>query len=264
MMKIAFSTNACPKWSWNETIAAARDSGYHGIEICLIGHRANLPGMLGSNEELKNSRLEIPCLASSVDLQNDLETAMEVGEDSIRLAGGLGVPFVRIAGDKNFVPGKNSFPRLQVKEGLEILGMIARRNGVTLLIETNGHLSDSRLLSDLLDEVGEQAIGILWNVHHPFRYFNEPPKLTAARLGKTIKYLHVEDSMVSSSKINDPMPGEGDIPVKRVLEALLDLGYNGWISLDWPKSSLPELEEPGVVISRFIKSMQHYLQELQG
>ena len=32
-MKIAFSTLACPDWSWQDITSAAKDFGYDGVEV---------------------------------------------------------------------------------------------------------------------------------------------------------------------------------------------------------------------------------------
>ena len=272
-MKIAFSTLGCPGWSWSETVVSAKDLGYDGIELRGLEQQMYLPKatlltgnhLQATKEHLKKSNLQLSCLASACYLHDsDFEAKLQEGEDYIDLAAKLGVPFVRVLGDAGPDPGINPYPRPQVKEGLQILGKSARSKGVTVLIETNGHLADSRLLADLLEDVNEPGVGILWDIHHPYRFFNEQPETTAARLGKAIKYIHMKDSKSEKGKIKYCILGAGDLPVRKILEVLLNQNYNSWLSLEWVKKWNPDLEEPGIVFPHFITAIQRYLKEITG
>lgn len=270
-MKLAFSTLGCPDWSWNETVATAKDLGYDGIELRGIEHQMYLPKALQlvgdqlkiTTKHLNEIGLTISCLTSACYLHEaDFEAALKVGEEYITLASQMGVPFVRVLGDTNPEPGFKPFPRSQVSEGLKLLGKKAGQQGVTVLIETNGHLADSKLLADLLEEVAEPNVGVLWDLHHPYRFFNEEPQLTTSRLGKLIKYVHIKDSQLLHGQLKYCMLGTGDIPVKESLKALKAIGYTGWLSLEWVKKWNPDIEEPGVVFPHFISTIERYLKEV--
>ena len=272
-MKIAFSTISCPEWSWGEIIATAKDLGYDGVELRGIEHQMYLPkaAPLSDDQLFKNKThlhqigLEIPCLSSACYLNGpDLESSLQEGEEYIELAVKLGVPYIRVLGDNEITPGNKVFSRPQVKEGLQLLGRAAQIRGVTILIETNGHLADSRLLADLLEEVDEPGVGVLWDIHHPFRFFNETPATTTARLGKAIKFLHIKDSRMIGNELKYCMLGKGELPVRAALESLLSMGYNGWLSLEWIKKWNPNIEEPGIVLPHFISTIQRYLKEITG
>ncbi len=272
-MKIAFSTLGCPDWSWGDIVASAKDLGYDGIEIRGIEHQMFLPRatqLMGANLEknlnhFKDIGLEIPALTSACYLhEDDLEFRLEEGEAYLQLAAEMGVSFVRVLGDTDPAPSNKPFSRAQVKEGLQILGKSARTKGVKLLIETNGHLADSKLMADLLEEVNEPAVGVLWDIHHPYRFYNESPATTVSRLGKAIKYLHIKDSKNINGQIRYCMLGEGDLPVQKMLETILEQGYKGWISLEWVKKWNPDIEEPGIVFPHFLATVQRYLKEIQG
>lgn len=272
-MRIAFSSLGCPDWNWGDIIATAKDLGYDGIELRGIEHQMVLPKavqFIGETLEknklhLKQIGLTISCLTSACYLHDtNFEAQLQEGMEYLELAAKLEVPFVRVLGDTDPVPGFMSFPRAQVIEGLQELGKAAKTKGITFLIETNGHLADSKLLADLLEEVDEPGIGVLWDIHHPYRFFNEAPQTTVARLGKAIKYLHVKDSRLENGKIRYCMMGEGDIPIRKALAGMLEQGYKGWISLEWVKRWNPDIEEPGIVFPHFISTIQRYLKEIVG
>jgi len=71
-MKIAFSTLACPDFSWVDIYSMAKDLGFNGIEIRGLGNEIFAPnaGPFTENqvettkETLRKRSLEIPCFSS--------------------------------------------------------------------------------------------------------------------------------------------------------------------------------------------------------
>lgn len=56
--------------------------------------------------------------------------------------------------------------------------------------------------------------------------------------------------------------GEGDVPVLEILRRLKQMGYGGYLSLEWEKGWHPELEPPEIAIPDYIRKMKGYLAEL--
>ena len=69
---------------------------------------------------------------------------------------------------------------------------------------------------------------------HHYRCGGESPHETA-NLGSYIKYVQVKDSVMVDDKVQYRMMGEGDLPITEMLDALVDIGYDGYISLEWVK-----------------------------
>jgi fatty-acyl-CoA synthase len=270
-MKIAFSTLGCPEWPWGEVVSAAKDLGYQGIELCGIENQMDLTQakpLVGVELERTKAHLDqiglaVSCLSSHCRLnQPQLAASLAKGEAYINLAAKLGSSFVRVLGDTEPAPGNRPFLREQVIEGLQVLGKAARAKGITILVETNGRLADSGFLVDLLAKVNEPGVAVLWDIHHPYRFFGEAPAETVVRLGDAIRYIHIKDSRQVNDGIRYCMLGEGDLPVKECLAALLDEGYHGWLSLEWVKKWNPDIEEPGIVFPHFVATMHRYLKEI--
>lgn len=163
-------------------------------------------------------------------------------------------------GDRNPEPGKNVDLGL-VAENLRKLDGYASGKGVKLLVETNGVLADSDRMLELLETAGCSNVGVLWDVHHPFRYFGEPVVKTWSALKDFIKFVHIKDSVVESGKIRYKMMGHGDIPVREALLLMKDEGYQGFVSLEWVKRWSMDLEEPGVVFSHFANYVKSILNQ---
>lgn len=260
-MKYAFSTLGCPEWPWQEILSTAKDLGFNGIELRGLGNEIYAPKIKLFSEEhmestqssLKRLGLEIPCITSASYLfdERNFDEAIKEGKDYIDLAASLRSPYIRVLGDKNPEPGDYVDDEL-VRKGLKILGAYATGKNVTVLIESNGVYGDSNRLLHLVASIENPSVGVLWDIHHPYRFYGEAVSQTYANLKHYIKYVHVKDSVNDNGKIKYKMMGYGDVPVHEVINLLKNNNYTGYVSLEWVKRWNSELEEPGVVFSNFI------------
>jgi len=268
-MKIGFSTLGCPGWLWREVVSAAKDMGFDGIELRGIGNKIYLPhsrtfapaNCPQIKEELKRLGLEIPCLTTGAFLfaREFQEEAQQEVKDYIELAVLLEVPYIRILLDKEAAPGE--VDEKIVEENLQELLPLAAAGNVTLLAETNGIYAESARLKALIEKINHPNLAVLWDVHHPYRFYNEKPQETYANLGPWIRHVHVKDSVLEEGKVKYKMLGYGDVPVKEALEVLAAGGYKGFIVLEWLKRWYDELEEPGIVFAHFLNKIKHMMPE---
>lgn len=264
-MKIAFSTLGCPDWSWNEMTAAAKDLGYDGVELRAVEGELYLPqariftpGLIAETmAALARRRLAVSCLASSCCLHvvGHGEERLREGLDYIDLAARLGAPYVRVLGDKAPQPTGNVDDGL-VAKGLRTLGEAAVARGVTVLIETNGAFADTKRLRRVVESSGGKGIGVLWDVHHPFRFAGESFQQSWDALGEFVRYLHLKDSVFAEGRVRYRFLGDGDLPFGELASVLRAGGFDGWVSLEWVKLWEPDLEEPGVVFPHFIQEFK--------
>jgi len=267
-MKIAFSTLGCPDFSWTDIYSMAKDFGFDGIEIRGLGNEiyavkaqpfteSELPQTIKKLSEL---RLEIPCLSSGCCLKfaEDEEKNFKEIVEYITLASKLGTPYVRILGDLEPAP-EGDVDDAVVLAALKRLVPVAEEKGVTLLVETNGVYSDTSRLCSLLNNIASDAVGALWDVHHPYRFAGETPGKTIQNLGAYIKYVHIKDSVVEDGVIRYRMLGEGDLPIDDIMLALRSINYEGYISLEWVKRWAADLDDAGIVFPNFANYMNRYL-----
>lgn len=263
-MKFGFSTLGCPGWLWGEIITAAADLGYNGIELRGIGTEIFLPHVkefASSNltqvkARLAKMGLEIPCLTTGAFLFDPDKKENAIGEVSayLDLAAGLNVPYVRVLGDANPQPGPVDEELLT--ENLAYLLPMAQSHDVTLLLETNGVYASSARLRALIEKINHPNLGVLWDIHHPFRFFNEPVSETYANLKPWIKHVHVKDSQMSHGNVQYRMLGYGDVPVAEAVALLSAHNYTGYIVLEWVKRWNMDLEEPGIVFSHYLNTIK--------
>lgn len=266
-MKFAFSTLGCPDWLWEEIITVAADMGFDGIELRGIGSEIYLPhvknfapeNIPALREELTRLNLEIPCLTTGAFLfdETKIEEAKKEVSDYITLAKALGTPYVRVLGDRNPEPGPVN--ESLVEENLHELLPQAAKNNVTLLLETNGVYAESSKLARLLEKINHPHLACLWDVHHPYRYFEEPVQETYSTLKPWIKHIHIKDSLVKDGKICYRMFGHGDIPLADVIKILSENDYQGYVVLEWVKRWCMDLEEPGIVFTHYLNAVKNML-----
>ena len=265
-MKISFSTLGCPRWSWQEITTTAADLGYQGIEVRGVGKDISvptIPAFATSNiektkSELARLGLAIPCLDSDCCIHlRDTESAIENEIKAyIKLANDLNVPYVRIMATAPVPHPVGTVDEGYVRERLVQLGHYALEHGVKLLVETHGVWSDSEKLARLMSTVGCEGVGVLWDVHHPYRFNQEKPETTYANLRPWLCHTHFKDSNQTEDGYRYSLPGFGDVPLMNVVEVLENGGYEGYYSLEWVKRWDNTLEEPGIVFAHFANFMK--------
>lgn len=263
-MKLCFSTIGCPEWYWEDILATAKDLGYHGLEIRGVRNEIDASKMrpfreeiaAGTRAQLSALGLSIACLDSSCELgtRSGRVEMMNTGLSDIDVASRLGVPYVRVLGDNRPAPAVPVEDAL-VMDAAGYLGEYAKDKGVTLLIESNGAYAETRRLRRLLDMLNMPNIAALWDVHHPYRYFQESPKTTYENIGPYIKHMHIKDSVMVRSREQYRIPGEGDIPLAEMIGLMEGCGYQGFYSMEWVKRWDLTLEEPGIVFANYVQFM---------
>jgi len=266
-MKFAFSTLGCPEWTWGEIKSAAADLGFDGVEIRGIRGEMYAPNLaifqpeqlLPTLAELHRLSLSISCLTTACFLfdKENIEKHMADARAYIDLAARIGVPNIRLLGDAAPEAGEGidvDFVAANLKE----LAQYAADKRVYVLLENNGVFADSKVIVDVMQKVNHPSAGILWDVHHPFRYFGESAEYTYDMVKPWLRYIHMKDSIMVDGKCVYRMVGDGDEPNLEVLRLLKRDRFNGYVSLEWVKRWNRELTEPGIVFPRFISYVRRY------
>jgi sugar phosphate isomerase/epimerase len=260
-MKLAFSTLGCPKWGIEQILGCARENGYRGVELRfyegsldLLKAVAEFPGgARGFAQRFAQAGVELCCLDSSVVLTKP-ETDITHGEQMLDLAAALGAPYLRVFGGE--VPEGEAFETCQARaaDKLARLGRYGAGRGVRVLLETHDAFSTGEAVAALLAVTGEENVGVIWDVHHPFAK-GEPLARTVELIGARTYHVHVKDD-AGNGKLT--LLGEGQMPLREQLAALRDLGFTGYVSFEWEKAWVAELQEPEVALphaARYLKGV---------
>lgn len=263
-MKVSFSTLGCPKMTFRDVFATAKDLGYDGVEVRGIAHIMDAPNIREFAPEkvqetktwLESLGISIPILTSACYMhrQEEWEETAALAKGYIATASRLGTPYVRVLLDAGPAPAATIDDGL-VQTHLEEIASYAKGQGVEILVETNGAYADSKRLRALLERV-DIPVGVIWDMNHPFSFFNEQPETTLENLAGYIRHTHVKDSILQDGKLCYQMVGHGNVPVKKATKLLLDAGYDGYFSLEWVKRWDMTLEEPGIAFANYIAYMR--------
>ena len=270
-MKTAFSTLGCPKWSFSEIIATAVDLGFEGIEFRGVANEIYTPNvkefskdnLLKTKEKIKSLNLSVPVFTSGAvinDEDNNIK-ALKEAYDYIDLCSDFGSSYVRVLADRNPEP-IGFVDEDEVINNLKKITSYAKRKNVNILIETNGCYSNSVKLLNLLKSVKTDNLFVIWDVHHTYRYANEKPIYTAEKLKDYIKHVHLKDSIIENGNVKYKLLGDGDVPVKEAVKSLKEIGYNGYLCLEWVKRWASDIDEPGIAFPNFIYFIKDLLNTL--
>jgi sugar phosphate isomerase/epimerase len=262
-LPIGFSTLGCPTWDWLQVLDFAAAHGYAAVELRGIKDTMDLPKaaefqrerLAQTQRELKERGLVITDLGASTNLH---ETAPDKGpagmaeaRSFVDLASRIGVPYVRVFGNK-FTDG---VPREQTLEyiarNLRTVGEYARERNVMVLLETHGDFTDSPTIVELMKRADSRGAAVLWDAHHTFVLGKESPETSVRELGSYIRHTHLKDSVPAATDRKYVLTGAGEVPVRRQVEALVRAQYKGFYSFEWEKRWHPEIEAPEIAIPDF-------------
>lgn len=293
-LKIAFSTLACPDWSWHDVLRHGPAFGYQGVEMRLLNRETNLLAIAElqpqhwntRQQELRNSGFQVCGLASSIRLDETSAAArsqqLETGRRYLELSAALGARFIRVFGD--VLPPESALEERQtafrwIAEGLQQLGDLARPYNIQILLETHGDFSASVPSAEVMQFADHAHVGLVWDTHHPWRFHGEELAVSWNRLKRWTRHTHWKDSVLLPEANHNSeqaqqagqaaaalMAGHrhadyvlflgGEFPSCECLQLLLNDGYDGWHSLEWEKMWHPELLGPEVALPLFPRKLQ--------
>lgn len=268
MMKLAFSTLGCPDWRFSEIFATAKDLQFDGIEVRGVANELYVPKIRAFDSEhieknllkLREGHLEIPMLTSGISIGIPYEKPLEEACEYMDLAKKLRCPFIRVMISSH--PQPEDADLKQARELYLAMCKYGESRGVTPLIETNGVLAESKVMDEFMESVDSGNKGVLWDIHHPYRYFGEEPHETYRNIGRYVRYVHVKDSAMKGETLIYRMMGYGDVPIFDALKLLKENQYNGYISLEWVKRWNPDLEGAGIVFAHFMSYITFLISRL--
>ena len=270
-LPIGFSTLGCPGWEWSNILDFAKANGFSAIELRGLHGTMDLPSrpefapdrIAPSKKEVAAHGLKISCVSSSSEMHEPdpqkHEAQLADARRFIDLASALGVPYVRVFGNK--IEGDREAVIKRVSQSLRSLGDYAGPKKVTVIIESHGDFTNSPVLRAVLERADSPHVALLWDAHHTYVDGKEDPAFTVSQLGKYIRHTHLKDSVKKGNDVQYVLTGRGQVPVKQQVRELVKIGYQGSFSFEWEKVWHPDLEEPEIAFPDYARVMRGYLSE---
>jgi sugar phosphate isomerase/epimerase len=272
-VKLSFSTLGCPDWSFDEIVSRAKAYGFDGVGFRgVLGELdlAKVPQFGGAEIAATRGRLAAAGLVASMVLTStrlivpagEVEANLRLAESHIDIAAALGAPYIRVFGGQFPIGLSHAAAVARAAERLHRLGDHAGARGVVVLLETHDDFTDPALLRRVMEATDHPAVGVLWDVHHPFRILGQPVETAHALLAPWVRSVDLKDSIADRSA---PLGyryvpiGDGDVPIAAALGCLRADGYDGFLTFEWEKLWHPELAAPDQAFPQFVGTLRRML-----
>lgn len=283
MVKVAFSTVACPDWTLDRVASAASRWGFQGVELRTFGwadtRLACEPAMTAGDKVRRlfgEVGVEIAGVGTGVRFDDpvfppvighvitDTLKSVTAAKRTIEIAHEVGAPFVRVFGFEPRTREKLSRFQQRVASRIALAADAARNMDVTLVIENAGAFATAEALKGLLDEVEASHSSIrvraCYNLANSVRAGDDPQRAIDT-LGAKLVTARVKDLDAKGM----PVPlGRGTLPVRAFVNAIAHSPSARWIVFEWDKLWLPELSDADAVMPDAAASLVRMLADARG
>ena len=121
----------------------------------------------------------------------------------------------------------------------------------------------SAALAEILAAVPHPALRALWDFGNAFAAGEDPAEGLRV-LGPRLGYVHVKDGVLApDGNWRLTQLGQGQVPLRRVIEGLLALDYTGALTVEWERAWHPELEPAETALPAALRVLRQLLAEAQ-
>jgi sugar phosphate isomerase/epimerase len=256
--------------------AAARlgaEAGLDGLAVRYVGGR-NISDLEADEVRLIKRQaeahgLEIASVGSPygrefyIDDDDAQRAAEELLQKMISYAGLLGSRLIRVF--TLWLPGQAELPewtrrpaypdcldRLADRLGPSV--EMAERAGVTLMLELEGasYVGQVREARQLITRLGSPAVALCWDVCNGW-WSGEAPWPDGFAEATQVPIVDVQTKDVPADPADPARPtfgravvGEGDVPYRQIIPALIEAGYDGWFTVERVYHPLKPEEHPAL------------------
>ena len=240
-MKYSFVSFSTPELSLAETLEAAREYGYDGIEPRLDlehAHGLEVAATPQQRAEMKqqaaDAGIEIAGVDTSIVCADPDRTDDMVRQtcERIDLAGDVGAHVLRVFGGK--IP--DGVTRKQAVEIVaDVLSSVADHaasRDVVVCLETQGDWCNPAHVAAVMKQTRHPAVGVIWDVMHPVRTGDATMEQAFRTLVRWIRHIHVHDGTPGTGLPFLPI-GEGAYDHRTVINRLVRFEFDGFVSGEW-------------------------------
>jgi len=256
MTRLAFSTNAYLRYTFEAAAGRIAEIGYDGLELMADVPHAWPAGLLpGAKKGILDSMARHKLTFSNVNAfmmnaiadprqhywypsfidpePNYRQVRIDHTRRALSLCAELGAPHITTEPGGPIAPGQTRRQAIDLfVEALKPLAEHAHDLGVLLLIEPEPGLlletTDQYL--EVAGRLNAPSVGLNFDVGHAFCMSEDLPA-AVAKLAPHTRHYHVED--ISAERVHHHLvPGSGAIDFAEVFRAIQKTGYDGWLTVE--------------------------------
>jgi 3-dehydroshikimate dehydratase len=276
-MKLSLNTLPCEGWSVEQLIESCQKHGFTGIELKEdAGYAVTIDStdeeLRQAAEKFRGAGITVTNIGTRVifnGVEPDVAERLELLKRNIEMAHVMGARGVRVMLG-NFLrfkdAGEKPIDRSQIVRYLQEACDYAAERRVEVWIETHNEFSTGAVLRQLLNDVDRSNCHIIYDIIHPYE-FGETPEETVRLFGRNCVHVHMKDGVpFEDPRIHEwkyTLTGEGELPLRSIVETLQASGYDGYYSLEWEPKWRPELRELNIDVNEVLASYTTYMKQMK-
>jgi sugar phosphate isomerase/epimerase len=275
-VKVAFSTAACPEWTWDEVITKAADFGFDGIEW-RFPEGPDLRSVLSRSlaAEIGTATVEAGLGVPAFDCGLVIPIGPEPERLPLLAVVSDGLETARLLRAERLVVAPGPYPELVTDaEAATWLGAALTslkgamgRTGVRLALDLKRTLpwdrarlrakTCSAFLNEALWNLDLPEVGVQWDLGESYLE-GERADQVWDNVWRWFSYLQIRDMDEDKSGWRNVDLGTGKLPVSFALAYVGGPKYTGWTSLNWDRQADPSLAPADEVLAAFIRFISDY------
>lgn len=259
MLRIAYSTVACPEWTLERVAAAAAEYGFSGVELRSEGRGGTRfacePGLTGGPKVraiFHAEGVDIAGLASGVRFDAQVfppvignvlpsrDASVREGKEMVALASEVGARYLRVYGFETQGRERHASAMKRICGRLAQVVDHARNRDVEVMIENGGSFPSVDDLVEMIERVNHPLLAALYDIGSGVQAGDDPARACAA-LGARLRAARVRDLRGD----HPCMLGDGDLPVQAFVEAVSKTAAawssDPWLVFTWDRAWLTDL-----------------------
>jgi len=272
-MKPAFSTVACPDWTFERIATAAEEGGWQGVELRSFGFGGTRLACEPSQTAGEKVRAlfsaagtEVSCIATSACFDAPIRPAI-IGalsskpglplrhvHSALRIAMSLDCNLIRVFGAQVQAGQTRQATIHRIASQLAEAGDMAKNTGARVALENAGSFTTAADVCEILDLVDHPHVGVA--------YCPALAKLTGE---DPVAGLNVIGERLMSVKLRDyrgGVPchlGDGELPARAVVDALGKADFRGWLVFEHDRLWNRDASEPAATLAAAARRLYEWI-----
>lgn len=276
MIRLAFSTVACPDWTLQRVFDSAERWGFEGVELRSFGYGgadfACEPGLTSTEKvraHVARTGVEIAGLATGLRYDapiwppvlgyalGSFDAPIAATKPFVDLAVAIGAPSIRVFGFET-PDGERAgrLARRRIIDRLRLAADAVHHTGVRLLVENGGSFARGADIAELISELDSRDVAACYSLA-PASLAGESPEAGVRALGRRLAAARVKD--LRSGK---PVElGTGDLPCHDFVRAIAAARLPLCLVHEWDAAWVPGLTPAEQAVPRAAETLYTWLAE---